>query len=162
MKVFLIGCGDIARHHGRAVVRLGGEVIGGFDISEKSAKLVSQEFGCPTCTYEQIEDSVVKADYVVISTPPTKRLDYVEMVLKHHIPLYMEKPVACTMEDAMKIKAMADRYRGHRLFPPQPRLRLPRQEPGRLLAHGPQPRLRHDGGVRQPRLEAHHRDGGRL
>ena len=24
MKVFLIGCGDIARHHGRAVVRLGG------------------------------------------------------------------------------------------------------------------------------------------
>ena len=110
MKVFLIGCGDIARHHGRAVVRLGGEVIGGFDISEKSAKLVSQEFGCPTCTYEQIEDSVVKADYVVISTPPTKRLDYVEMVLRHHIPLYMEKPVACTLEDAMKIKAMADRY----------------------------------------------------
>ena len=27
MKVFLIGCGDIARHHGRAVVRLGGQVI---------------------------------------------------------------------------------------------------------------------------------------
>ncbi|MDO4989936.1 MAG: Gfo/Idh/MocA family oxidoreductase [Eubacteriales bacterium] len=110
MKVFLIGCGDIARHHGRAVVRLGGEVIGGFDISETSAKLVSQEFGCPTCAYGEIEDSVVKADYVVISTPPTKRLDYVEMVLKHHIPLYMEKPVACTMEDAMKIKAMADQY----------------------------------------------------
>ena len=28
MKVFMIGAGDIARHHGRAVVRLGGEVIG--------------------------------------------------------------------------------------------------------------------------------------
>ena len=110
MKVFLIGCGDIARHHGRAVVRLGGEVIGGFDISEVSAGLVAQEFHCPTCAYEEIEDYVVKADYVVISTPPTKRLDYVEMVLKHHIPLYMEKPVACTMEDAMKIKAMADEY----------------------------------------------------
>lgn len=110
MKVFLIGCGDIARHHGRAVVRLGGEVIGGFDISETSAELVSREFNCPTCAYEEIENYVVKADYVVISTPPTKRLDYVEMVLKHHIPLYMEKPVACTMEDAMKIKAMADQH----------------------------------------------------
>ena len=110
MKVFLIGCGDIARHHGRAVVRLDGEVIGGFDISEQSKKLVSEEFGCPTCSYEEIEDYVVKADYVVISTPPTKRLDYVEMVLKHHIPLYMEKPVACTMEDAMKIKEMAEKY----------------------------------------------------
>ena len=112
MKVFLIGCGDIARHHGRAIVRLGGEIIGGFDISQQSADLVSQEFGCPCCTYEEIEENVVKADYVVISTPPTKRLDYVEMVLKHHIPLYMEKPVACTMEDAMKIKAMADEYDG--------------------------------------------------
>ena len=110
MKVFLIGCGDIARHHGRAVVRLGGEVIGGFDISETNANLVAKEFGCPACAYEEIEEYVVKADYVVISTPPTKRLDYVEMVLKHHIPLYMEKPVACTMEDAMKIKNMADAY----------------------------------------------------
>ena len=28
MKVFMIGAGDIARHHGRAVVRLEGEVTG--------------------------------------------------------------------------------------------------------------------------------------
>ena len=42
MKVFLIGCGDIARHHGRAVVRLGGSITGCFDISEKNAKIVSE------------------------------------------------------------------------------------------------------------------------
>ena len=112
MKVFLIGCGDIARHHGRAVVRLGGEVIGGFDISKANSDIVSAEFDCPTCSYEEIESYVVKADYVVISTPPTKRLDYVEMVLKHHVPLYMEKPVSATWEDALKIKAMADQYDG--------------------------------------------------
>ena len=40
MKVFLIGAGDIARHHGRAVVRLGGEVIGGFDISKANADVL--------------------------------------------------------------------------------------------------------------------------
>ena len=97
MKVFMIGGGDIARHHGRAVLRLGGEVIGVYDVSEKSLEIYRKEFGCPSCRYEEIEEYVVKADYVVISTPPTKRLDYVEMVLKHHIPLYMEKPVACTM-----------------------------------------------------------------
>lgn len=112
MKVFLIGCGDIARHHGRAVVRLDGEVIGGFDISTANAELVSKEFGCPCCTYDEIEENIAKADYVVISTPPTKRLDYVEIVLKHHIPLYMEKPVSATLEDVMKIKAMADKYDG--------------------------------------------------
>ena len=172
MKVFLIGAGDIARHHGRAVVRLGGEVIGGFDISKANADVLSAEFNCPICTYEEIEDYVAKSDYVVISTPPTKRLDYVEMVLKHHVPLYMEKPVSATWEDAMKIKKMADEYDAkimvgfahyyrpayrkmlelvrtgmfgeHRVLPSQPRLRLPREEHGGLMAHRSQPRLRHD------------------
>ena len=39
MKVFMIGAGDIARHHGRAVVRLGGEVIGVYDISEQNLEI---------------------------------------------------------------------------------------------------------------------------
>ena len=112
MKVFLIGCGDIARHHGRAVVRLGGSINGCFDISETNAKIVSDEFSCPAVGYDEIEGLVAQADYAVISTPPTKRLDYVEMVLKHHVPLYMEKPVSATLEDAMKIKEMADKYEG--------------------------------------------------
>ena len=112
MKVFLIGCGDIARHHGRAVVRLGGSITGCFDISQANAQLCADEFGCPIVGYDEIESYMPGSDYAVISTPPTKRLDYVEMVLKHHVPLYLEKPVACTMEDAMKTKALADRYDG--------------------------------------------------
>lgn len=112
MKVFLIGCGDIARHHGRAVVRLGGQVIGGFDVSEANARLVADEFNCPVCKYEDIESYMPGCDYAVISTPPTKRLDYVEMVLRHHVPLYLEKPVSVTMEDAHKLKELAERYGG--------------------------------------------------
>ena len=107
MNVFMIGGGDIARHHGRAVLRLGGTVTGVYDVSEKSLQIYTAEFGCPSVAYEEIEDYAAKADYVVISTPPTKRLDYVEMVLKHHVPLYLEKPVAATLEDARKIEAMA-------------------------------------------------------
>ena len=110
MNVFMIGGGDIARHHGRAVVRLGGTVTGVYDVSEKSLAIYTAEFGCPSVAYEEIEDYAAKADYVVISTPPTKRLDYVEMVLKHHVPLYLEKPVAATLEDARKIEAMAKEY----------------------------------------------------
>lgn len=110
MKVFLIGCGDIARHHGRAVVRLGGSINGCFDISETNAKIVSDEFGCPAVGYDEIEGLVAQADYAVISTPPTKRLDYCEMVLSRHVPLYLEKPIATTMEDALKIVDMAKKY----------------------------------------------------
>lgn len=51
-----------------------------------------------------------RAEYAVISTPPTKRLDYCEMVLSRHVPLYLEKPIATTMEDALKIVDMAKKY----------------------------------------------------
>jgi myo-inositol 2-dehydrogenase/D-chiro-inositol 1-dehydrogenase len=49
---------------------------------------------------------------VVISTPPTKRIDYVEKVLSAHVPLYMEKPIATTLEDANTIADMAKKYDG--------------------------------------------------
>ncbi len=110
MKVFMIGAGDIAKSHARAVEKLGGEVIGAFDVSEKGLASFCKEFYCDGVTYEQIPSYVEKADYCVISTPPTKRLDYCEMVLSRHIPLYLEKPIATTMEDAEKIVAMAKQY----------------------------------------------------
>ena len=69
MKVFLIGCGDIARHHGRAVVRLGGSITGCFDISQANAQLCADEFGCPIVGYDEIESYMPQSDYAVISTP---------------------------------------------------------------------------------------------
>lgn len=110
MKVFMIGAGDIAKSHARAVEKLGGSIIGAFDVSEKSLSSFTREFYCDGVSYEQIPSYIEKADYVVISTPPTKRLDYCEMVLSRRIPLYLEKPIATTMEDAEKIVAMAKQY----------------------------------------------------
>lgn len=112
MKVFMIGAGDIARHHGRAVVRLEGEVTGVYDVSEKNLEIYTGEFGCPAVSYEDIPKYAAEADYVVLSTPPTKRLDYVEMILKAGTAMYMEKPIAATWEDAMKICEMAEQYQG--------------------------------------------------
>ena len=112
MNVLMIGAGDIAKSHGRAVVKLGGKVIAAFDVNEAGLKRYADEFGCEMLSYEQIEENVPKADYVVLCTPPTKRLDYVEMVLKHHVPLYMEKPIATSLEDARKIKEMEQKYDG--------------------------------------------------
>ncbi|MBP5743502.1 MAG: Gfo/Idh/MocA family oxidoreductase [Oscillospiraceae bacterium] len=112
MNVLMIGAGDIAKSHGRAVVKLGGKVIAAFDVNEAGLKRYADEFGCEMLSYEQIEEYVPKADYVVLCTPPTKRLDYVEMVLKHHVPLYMEKPIATSIEDARKIKDMEQKYDG--------------------------------------------------
>lgn len=110
MNVLMIGAGDIARSHARAVVKLGGSIVGAFDVNAEGLAAFAREFYCDAITYEQIGAYVEKADYAVISTPPTKRLDYVEMVLSRHVPLYLEKPIAATMEDAETIVKMAKQY----------------------------------------------------
>ena len=110
MNVLMIGAGDIAYSHGRAVVKLGGKVIAAFDVNRKGLEKYCAEFGSEAIGYEDLEAWIPKADYVVLCTPPTKRLDYVEKVLSAHVPLYMEKPVATSLEDAMKLKAMEQKY----------------------------------------------------
>lgn len=111
MKVFMIGAGDIAKSHARAVVKLGGEIAGAYDVSEQGLASFTREFYCDGVSYEQITEYLDRGvDYAVISTPPTKRLDYCEMVLSRHIPLYLEKPIATTLEDADTIIKMAKKY----------------------------------------------------
>lgn len=110
MKVLMIGAGDIARSHARAVVKLGGSIVGAYDVNAEGLRSFAKEFDCDQLSYEQIPEYVERADYAVISTPPTKRLDYCEMVLSRHVPLYLEKPIATTMEDALKIVDMAKKY----------------------------------------------------
>ena len=112
MNVLMIGTGDIAYSHGRAVVKLGGKVYACYDVNAEGMKRYQAEFGSEMLRYDQLEEYIPQADYVVLCTPPTKRLDYVEMVLKHHIPLYMEKPIATNLEDARLIKEMEQKYDG--------------------------------------------------
>lgn len=110
MKVLMIGAGDIAKSHARAVIRLGGSIVGAYDVNREGLTAFAREFCCDALEYDQISEYVEKADYAVISTPPTKRLDYVEMVLSKHVALYLEKPIATTMEDANTIAEMAKKY----------------------------------------------------
>lgn len=112
MNVLMIGAGDIARSHARAVVKLGGSVSGAFDVNTAGLARFAKEFDCAKLSYEQLDEYIAGADYAVLSTPPSRRLDYVEKVLSAHVPLYMEKPIATTMEDAEKIIAMAKKYEG--------------------------------------------------
>lgn len=63
MNVLMIGAGDIAKSHGRAVVKLGGKVFAAYDVNEAGLKRYAEEFGCEMLTYEQIEENVPRADY---------------------------------------------------------------------------------------------------
>lgn len=38
MKVLMIGAGDIARSHARAVVKLGGSIVGAYDVNAEGLR----------------------------------------------------------------------------------------------------------------------------
>ena len=46
MNVLMIGAGDIARSHARAVVKLGGSVSGAFDVNTAGLARFAKEFDC--------------------------------------------------------------------------------------------------------------------
>lgn len=69
MKVLMIGAGDIARSHARAVVKLGGSIVGAYDVNAEGLKSFAKEFDCDQLSYEQIPEYVERADYAVISHP---------------------------------------------------------------------------------------------
>jgi len=68
MKVLMIGAGDIARSHARAVVKLGGSITGAFDVNAEGLRSFAKEFDCAQLTYEQIPEYVGGADYAVSTT----------------------------------------------------------------------------------------------
>ena len=69
MNVLMIGAGDIARSHARAVVKLGGSVSGAFDVNTTGLARFAKEFDCAKLSYEQLDEYIAGADYAVLSTP---------------------------------------------------------------------------------------------
>lgn len=111
MQAIMIGAGDIAKSHARAIVRLGGSITGAYDVNKQNLKSFAHEFDCEQLEYEDIEACIAKSNYAVISTPPTHRIDYVEKVLSAGLPLYLEKPIATTLDDAERIAGIAEKYK---------------------------------------------------
>ena len=56
MNVLMIGAGDIARSHGRAVEKLDGKVIAAFDVNAAGLKRYCEEFNCEPIGYEDLDD----------------------------------------------------------------------------------------------------------
>ena len=56
MKVLMIGAGDIARSHARAVVKLGGSIVGAYDVNAEGLGSFAKEFDCDQLSYEQIPE----------------------------------------------------------------------------------------------------------
>ncbi len=102
----MIGAGGISRHHCIALSKIKGVVLDGvYDIDSQSAQRLAAEFG--TRAVNDLEAAIRGVDMVHLLTPPSVRVAYATLAMKHGKHIFAEKPVAMSLADALTMERLA-------------------------------------------------------
>jgi myo-inositol 2-dehydrogenase/D-chiro-inositol 1-dehydrogenase len=103
IKIGIIGAGGIARTHVAALRELEQVRISGIhDVQADRARELAEE--CGANAYTDLDDLIASSDAVYILTPPSTRRSIALRVASAGKPMFIEKPVAVSLEDAEAIE----------------------------------------------------------
>ena len=111
LKVLVVGCGNMGTSHARAYHQLEGfKIVGLVSRGPESRHRLSEELG-GLPTYSSYEEAlkVTRPDVVSINTYPETHADYARKALAVGAHLFVEKPLANTVEEAQEIVDLAQR-----------------------------------------------------
>ena len=108
-KVCVVGAGNWGKNHIRALYEIG--ALGGVvDIDDSRLLAVSDQYD-GTLVYHNVADSLRRSfDGYIISTPASTHFDVAKRIIKSKHHVLVEKPLALNVEDAEKLKTLADEY----------------------------------------------------
>ena len=111
MKVLVVGCGNMGTSHARAYHKLDAfEIVGLVSRTPASRNRLSDELGgLPTFSSFEEALQATKPDVVSINTYPETHADYARQSLEAGAHLFIEKPLATTVEEAQDIADHAER-----------------------------------------------------
>ena len=95
MNILIVGLGSIARKHIKAIRELNIEAN---LYALRSSKNASQEQSIKNIY--QLEDITGKIDFAIISNPSNMHFQYIEILAKMEIPLFIEKPPLSSLQNA--------------------------------------------------------------
>ncbi|MCP4394685.1 MAG: Gfo/Idh/MocA family oxidoreductase [Alphaproteobacteria bacterium] len=108
IRVAVIGAGMMGKNHLRTYSVMNGvELVGVFDINNESAKQAAQEFDC--LAFDTMEEVAEKVDAVSIVTTSVSHADVGEFFLDEGIHCMMEKPLATTEEECLRLIKAAEK-----------------------------------------------------
>lgn len=92
MKVLQIGLGSMGKRRIRNLRALGISDITGFDFREDRRKEAEDKYGIKTV--DSLNDDIVSSrNALIISTPPDKHLEYIQLAVKNATPAFVEASV---------------------------------------------------------------------
>ncbi|KAA3614078.1 MAG: gfo/Idh/MocA family oxidoreductase [Calditrichaeota bacterium] len=113
MKVVVVGCGNMGSSHARAYHKLPGfELIGLVDSNKASSNSLATELG-GIAEFTTIEEAFaqVNPDAVAVCTYPDTHYEITKKCLEKGVHVFVEKPLASTVDDAKKLVALAQKMR---------------------------------------------------
>jgi predicted dehydrogenase len=109
LKVGVLGAGHLGKIHLRLLNQSEKyELVGFFDPLEENATKVAAEFGYKK--FATIAELIAAVDVVDIVTPTIQHFDCAKMVIEAGKHIFIEKPIATTVEEADEIVALANKY----------------------------------------------------
>jgi len=102
LKTLVVGCGNMGTSHARAYHKLDGfEIVGLVSRGANSRERLSKELdGAPTFSDYASALKTTQPDVVSINTYPDTHADYVRKSLNAGAHVFVEKPLALTVEEA--------------------------------------------------------------
>ncbi len=115
MRVAFIGCGGNARGHVQSVLQVPeAEVVALCDVRAESIEQVAQRLpqvqDLPRFTDYRAMIDQVHPDAVIISIPHTLHYEVAAYAIEHGAHVQVEKPMACSTDEARRLLAARDRW----------------------------------------------------
>ena len=106
LKIGVIGVGHLGKIHIRLLKQLNSyfDLVGFYDSNTETARQVSQEFGIQL--YASAQELINSVDCVDVVTPTLSHYEYASEAIKLRKHVFIEKPLAETMEEAKKLVAL--------------------------------------------------------
>ena len=105
MKAILVGNGTMGERHRRRFELCGVEFVAVADTQAEFDGIVDKlNLGAGEMSASETSAGV---DFAVVASPATTHYDYAKFFLERHIPVFVEKPLATTAEQAQELVDMA-------------------------------------------------------
>ncbi|UUO23058.1 Gfo/Idh/MocA family oxidoreductase [Colwellia sp. M166] len=109
LKVAILGIGNMGKNHLRVLSMLRGvEVTNIFDFNKEQLVQLSEQYQVPYTT--DANAAIEGVDAVVIVTPTSTHFDYFTLCAGKVKNVFIEKPLAETLEQGIKIKELAEKH----------------------------------------------------
>jgi len=109
IKILVVGCGNMGTSHARAYHQMEGfQIVGLVSREPESREKLSQELGgYPTFDNYETALKETSPEAVSINTYPDTHAAYIRIALKANAHVFVEKPLALTVEDAQSLVDLA-------------------------------------------------------